>query len=291
MLVRQAAKDILSGGTLTAIARQWNQAGVTSTRGAKWDVPRVKRMLVNPRYAGLRTYHGKVIGPGAWEALLDPDTHAGVVAILSDPSRGKRDVSWERRYIGSHRYLCGRCGATMLHKISKVQGKTVHRYACTAAHHLARSQPDVDAVVEAVALEFLRDQKNLHKFLAAKKDGDIDPGELRARRDALRAQRDELATLFADGVLDGAAVRRESAKLSQKIGVIDTALADLARRSPLAELLSEGADKLDERWAAASPDIKGKCLDELFTVRVEPAPSKGGRFNPDLITFDWKHKR
>lgn len=58
------------------------------------------------------------------------------------------------------------------------------------------------------------------------------------------------------------------------------------RISPLAELLCEGVDKLDERWAAASPDIKGKILDELVTVVVNPAP-KGPYFQPEYIEFCW----
>ena len=135
-------------------------------------------------------------------------------------------------------------------------------------------------------LEYLRDTTKLHTILAARKGKDGDPAELRARRAALMAQKDELATLFADGVLDGPAVRRESGKLAQKIGALDAALADLARRSPLAELLCEGVDKLDERWAAASPDIKGKILDELVTVVVNPAP-KGPYFQPEYIEFRW----
>jgi len=87
-------------------------------------------------------------------------------------------------------------------------------------------------------------------------------------------------------------VRRESAKLSAQIGDIDAALADLARRSPLAELMSEGVEHLDKRWAAASQDIKGKVIDELFTVVVNPASANGGRggFDHDCIDFDWKNR-
>ena len=110
------------------------------------------------------------------------------------------------------------------------------------------------------------------------------PRALRTRRAALQAQKDELATMFTEGILDGPAVRRESAKLSEKIGTIDAALADMARRSPLADLLADGLDKLDQRWAEATPDMKGKIIDEMFTVRVNPAP-KGRYFKPEFIEF------
>jgi DNA invertase Pin-like site-specific DNA recombinase len=284
-LVRQAADDVLAGKTLTAVARQWNEAGVLSTRGAKWNVPRIKRLLVNPRYAGLRTYKGKIVGPGAWTAIIDPETHAGLSAMLRDPSRGT-NVSWERRYLGSFRYVCGRCEAVMKHAISThSDGSCYHRYTCTARAHLSRTQADLDDYVERVALQHMRDSQKLKKALAAAKGKTgAGPDELRVRRTALQAQKDELAALFTDGVLDGPAVRRESAKLTMKISEVDAALAELVRKSPLAELLSDGVEKLDKRWAAASADIKGKIIDELFTVVVNPAP-KGSHFRPEYIEF------
>jgi hypothetical protein len=51
--------------------------------------------------------------------------------------------------------------------------------------------------------------------------------------------------------------------------------------------MSEGAEHLDKRWAEASQDIKGKVIDELFTVVVNPASVNGGRggFDPDCIEF------
>ena len=287
-LIRQAASDVLTGKSMRAVARDMNKAESLTAAGKPWNGVNLKRVLMNPRYAGLRVYRGKVVGPGDWQAILDADTHAGLVAILSDTSRGPATVNYERRYIGSRRYLCGRCGAPMQHTVaSHADGRTFHRYACTAAAHLARSQPELDAYIERVALGYLLDAEKLHKAIAAKTaDGGVDPGELRTRRAALVAQKDELASMFTDGILDGPAVRRESAKLQQKISTIDSALADLARRSPLADLLAEGAHEVENRWAAASPDMKGKIIDELFTVVVNPAP-RGRYFKPECIDIRW----
>lgn len=283
-LIRQAAADVLTGVSVRAIARRWNERGVTTVAGKEWNNRNLKPVLVNPRYAALRTYHGKVVGPGNWPAVLDLDTHHGLVAVLADRSAGPATVNYERKYVGSRRYICGRCGARMHHTVSaNKQGRRWHRYVCTAAAHLGRSQPELDAYVEAVALTYMKDSDRLARILGTHHDtGGPDPAELRARRAALTAQKDELATLFTEGVLDGPAVRRESAKLATKISALDAALAETARRSPLADMLSEGLDELDQRWAAASPDIKGKVIDELFTVVVNPAP-KGRYFKPEYI--------
>jgi site-specific DNA recombinase len=280
-MIRQAAADVLAGTSLRAVARAWNTSGVTSTRGASWNTSRVKRLLLNPRYAGLRSYHGKVTGPGDWKVILDPDTHHGLVAVLRDESRGGA-VSYERKYLGSHRYRCGICGAVLQHTVSThADGRTFHRYACTAAAHLSRTQPELDAYIETTILAYLRDNKKLAAILADSENV-VDANELRMRRTALVAQKDELATLFTDGVLDAPGVRRESAKLTQKIAGIDSVLADLARRNPVADLVKDGPELVATRWAALSPDLKGKIIDEVCTVTVNPSP-RGRYFRPECI--------
>lgn len=288
--LRQAAADVLAGKSLRAIVREWNTVEVPSVRGGKWDGTKLLRMLQNPRYAALRSYNGKVVGPGDWPAIVDADTHAGVVAVLSNTERKTGTVRYERKHLGSYRYLCGRCRAPMAHTTAKhADGRTFHKYKCSASAHLARSQPELDAHVERVALAWMRDEKRIAKILGTKRQkGSDSPTELRTRRAALVAQKDELATLFTDGVLDGPAVRREAAKLQTKIAAIDHTLAEAARRSPLSELLSQGLDTLEVRWADLTPDLKGKIMDEMFTVVVNPSPVRrpGRYFNPDLIDFE-----
>ncbi|SKS22566.1 recombinase [Mycobacteroides abscessus subsp. abscessus] len=68
---------------------------------------------------------------------------------------------------------------------------------------------------------------------------------------------------------------------------MDAALSELSRRSPVAELVSDRA-KLDERWAALSPDLQGKVVAELMTVTVLPAPKGSKGFRPEFIQIDWR---
>ena len=178
--------------------------------------------------------------------------------------------------------VCGICGAVLHHTVSThADGRTFHRYACTAAAHLSRTQPELDAYVEAIVLAYLRDDTKLAAILA-EGENVVDADELRTRRTALVAQKDELATLFTDGVLDAPGVRRESAKLTRKIAGIDTALAEAARRNPVADLVKDGPELVETRWAALSPDLKGKIVDELCTVSVNPSP-RGRYFRPECI--------
>lgn len=286
-LIRAAANDLLAQRSLISIVKEWNSNGVRTPKGKQWQLFPFKRMITSPRLAGIRTHRGKAVGRGNWQPILDEDTHNGVVAVLSDPTRqrpgSRNEVSWERKFVGSYRYLCGVCGAVLARDSNG--GKSTYR--CTESAHLSRVQQPLDDYVAEVVIAYLKDQDNLHRILgSAKRAADTDPADLRARRTALKASKDQLATLLADGVLEVQSVRREAGKLQQKIDTIDRALAEMARRSPLSELLSDGVDTLEERWDAATPDIKGKILDEFVRVRVMPVRG-GGIFRPEFIKFEW----
>ncbi len=295
-LIRKAASDILSGKSANSIIRAWNAAGVTTARGNQWILTTFRRLMTNPRYAALVEYRGRILDTEAqWPAVLTVEQHNGLVAVFKDKAANFKGTSWERKWLGTRRYVCGhrgddgqQCGALMEHYVSK----QAHAYRCMASRHLSRQQPPLDELVEKMALGFMHDKGKVGALMAAaSKDRDgIDGNELRTRRGALQATKDDLAALFTEGVLDAASVRRESAKLAAQIGDIDAALAELARRSPLAELMSQGADHLDKRWAAASQDIRGKVIDELFTVVINPASVNGGRggFDPNCIDFIWR---
>ena len=97
---RTAVADVLAGKSIRGVAAEWNAAGSARPRWRApprsatarstsspetWNSPRVRRLLVNPRYAGLKVHRGKVIGKGDWTPLIDEDTHRGLVAYLTRP--------------------------------------------------------------------------------------------------------------------------------------------------------------------------------------------------------------
>jgi len=275
--LRHAVRDILDGRSLRSICTEWNQRGLLTPKatngekrpgGTKWANPQLRRLLVRPVYAGLRSYGDAQPVKGDWEPLIDIDTHRGLVAFLSDPDRTPA-CAFERKHLLSSVAVCGVCGGKLY---TRRPGKDRRRvYVCTdsAGRHVGRLAAPLDELVEATVLTVLRDS-DIHRRLIERDD--IEVGALHARRTALTARKGELATLFAEGVLDGPAVRRESAKLAEQIAGIDKTLADAVRTSPAAALLKDGVGRLDEYWAAASPDIRGKVIDELMTVTVHPTP-------------------
>ena len=95
---------------------------------------------------------------------------------------------------------------------------------------------------------------------------------MHARRTALQARLDELGAMFGAGEIDSGQLRSGTAELRGRLGEIDRILADAAATSPAVHLLDGDPDELETRWAALSPDMKGKIVDELMTVTVMPTP-------------------
>lgn len=283
--LRQAARDVKTGRSLRSIALDWNAQGITTSRGKKWTNLRLRRVLMNPTYAGLVTYQDKVIGEGKWESLWDKDFHYALCAFLTDESR-RPAVSFERKYVGSGIYRCGKCGNPLYAQRRQGSEHSVS-YICRASAHLGRSVAPLDAFVETLVLNLLR-RSDIGRRLTKREDIDVDM--LVAQRDGLTAQKDKLATLLIEGVLTEIGVRRESEKLQQQIDGITKVLTAATRTSPAAALLTDGVDKVGEHWAAASPDIRGKVINELMTVTVLPVPHgcRGvdratGEINPEFI--------
>ena len=47
-------------------------------------------------------------------------------------------------------------------------------------------------------------------------------------------------------------------------------------------------EQLGDRWAALSPDIRGKIIDQLLTVTVNRSPRGLRRFDPQYVNIEWK---
>jgi DNA invertase Pin-like site-specific DNA recombinase len=292
--VAQAITDVLAGTSLRAIAKRWNAAELTTPKrkkrgGGEWNNHTVRRALIKPCYAGLRVYQGKVVGQGTWTPLIDKDTHDGLIAFLSDPSR-RSHLSFERKHQGSGVYLCGVCGGRLYARDRPVY------YRCKPGDrevdengqkidHVARKGEPLDAYITALVLGVLR-RDDIASRLSPRPD--LDVAALRARRIGIQSRLSDLAAMFARAEIDAEQLRRGTADLREQMAGIDKVLAQAAGTSPAIVFL-DGDDDLETRWAALSPDLKGKVINELMTVTVMPAPRGGTKvFDPTYIQIEPK---
>ena len=285
--VRHAVRDVLAGRSLRSICVEWNTSGLRTPKGRKkggvvWTNSQLRRVLTKPTIAGLRVYThdgATMERPGDWTPLVDPDTWRGLCDYLADETR--RPASFfERRHMLSGIAVCGICGKPMY--AAAPHGPDRPKiYACKPTKHCSRLAGPLDELVESLVLTLLADPR-IAQRLAERDNIDI-PG-LQARRTALQTSKNQLARLLREGVLDEPGVRTESATLTEQITGINTVLAAAAATTPAATMIKDGPTRVAQHWQAASPDLRGKVVDQLMTITVKPTPRGVKGVNTDRET-------
>ena len=113
-----------------------------------WTHNSVRKILLNPRNAGIATYNGEVVGKGKWEPIISEETHALLVAKLTNPARLTRTKAPSR----------GRAAENLLrHRQVRTCGENVNAgsghkglpiYQC-ASYHVSTSRPEADEIVRS----------------------------------------------------------------------------------------------------------------------------------------------
>ncbi len=302
--IRWACRHVLSGGSVSAILREWTDRGVkprfegrTRRDGSGQDVPfsgrwthaSVTRILANPHIAGLCVYQDEIIGDGTWTPIITPETRAAVKDILSDAGRAapRGKVS-----LGGFLFYC-RCGA-------KVQRDTRYRgrkgnpgrvsipiYKCLEYTAKAEGRPgphvtiaasQIDRYVEMRLLDRMRESDAAQVF-ERKRDGTADVSKLKQERKEIS---DGLARMAGDeamGILPRSiyldAAKRGTARLEE----IDAQIAEAGKTDAAALLL--GADDPGDVWPNLDVTVQRKIIESVMHITLKP-PGCGCRKCPKV---------
>lgn len=276
--LEQAAQLVLSGETLAAGVRLLDRRGLTTTAGKPWNVTSLRRALLNPRYAGRVMYNGADVTAGAWPVILPADVQERLGEKLRDVQRRVQQGTTPK-FLLSGLARCGRCGEVMFATPMKNRGTPYMGYRCPACY-LSRRLDLVDEVVEGVILARLSQPDASSLFVE-----DEDVPALRAEAGELRARRDDLAALLADGLLSASAVRERSGDLTRKINDLEDRIGHALGESPLAALAD--AEDVRAAWESLSLRSRKQVVELLMTVTILPA-GKGVRFDPEQVQVEWR---
>ena len=291
--VRQAVTDVLAGKSIQQLTREWNEAGLKTTLAGRthnkrtvtgvWTGPNLRRMLLNPRHAGLRVHQGKVVARGDWTAIIDADTHHGLVALLTNPARLSHN-SFEKKWIGSGLYRCGVCcdGTTMTTTVKA--GRKPRGYVCRKQGHLLRGGEPLDDYITAHVLERMT-QPDAADLLG---NQGVDVTALGVQLDALQRKLDKTTRMFDDDQIGADQFADLSRSTRSKMAVIQNQLAEATRVSPAAALVAAGTDAWT-LWQSMSPAQRSQAVDEVCQVTVLPSPKGLRRFDSQYISVVWRH--
>jgi site-specific DNA recombinase len=285
-LLRQAAKDVLAGVSLNAIARRWNELGVlTPQRSRPWNGTVVKAVLTNPRQAGLRVHRGVVVGKGIWSPILDRQTHERLVEVLA--SRGRKRTTPPRRTAFTGLLHCGRCGGKLNRDV--VRGVVLYRChkrpGTVNCGGVSMTAPAVEAfIVDSVLAA--ADHDALASTVRGSSAEAVDPVETELEQIDERLA--GLAVAFSDGEID----RRQLAAGTERLKTRQAELRDQLS----AELQVQAADSLlvepgvlRSAWPELGADRQRTILQAVLDrVVITPALRRGPGFDPRRVKLMWR---
>lgn len=291
--IRKAAATVLAGGSIHAIVRDLRARGVKTSAGGTWYPTGVRRLLLSPRNASLRYYHGKPMGDGQWPPILDRDTYAELQAVLNAPGRHKAGPP--RRYLGSGIYLCGvrdetgePCDRRMYGVTEREKGA---RYRCESRRHLNVLADPIDELVLGAVVYLLTAEPTTIPG-SARPDGSIPA--LREEEGTLRTRLDRLAEAYADGTLDESQLAAGTARVRARLDEVTQKLAEAAESGSAVDavLSAEDAEATLRGWCRTDIARARAVVDEMVIVRLW-SPGKGARrFKPSSVGIGVKqHSR
>lgn len=276
--VKKAYADFLAGTTLSKIARDISAAGHSTTVGGQWTINGVRIMLLNPRYAGHRTYRGVIHGPGAWPALVDETIFEAVRVMLTDPDRNvsrSNALTW----LGTGLYRCGRCpDETVIctYRGIKARGTQRRVYRCPKCYKTRVADP-IDQYVELVMVDLLR-SPGLAARLTPTKVG-APTAELATEAAALRIRLNALADNL--DLSEVVLARREKA-IRERLGEIERELAEAGKGSAASSLL--GVADPGQAWLDLDDLARRQAVvRDLVTIRLLPTGPGRRAFDPASV--------
>jgi len=264
--IREAARRVLDGETLSAVVRDWNQRGLTTANGGPWRVNSLSSLLVQLR----------LVAP---PEILSEETHRQLVALHASRGKGPRRAT--RRYLLTGLLRCWRCGGSM-RGMPRSHGADL--YVCPGPPHGGCSGTAVtaDHAEEAVGAMVLA-RLDTPMLLRSPLDSAAAGRELAAHRRRL----DELGDMWASGRIG----REEWLALNRKVGdrarVAEAEVARAARAVALRGMAGTGA-ALRNAWPTMTIDerrgIVHAAIDHVVVLAAEPPRQV---FRPERLQPSW----
>ena len=290
-LIREAARRVLEGETLSSIRLDWNTRGVPSTTGKPWaSVTVVKRTMTTPRVAGLRVHQGAILEDveTAWEPILDRTTWEQLCAILNDPSR-RTSTAPSRDYPLTGGILtCALCGQPL-----KAMPKTGKRsYGCNKKtggcnRVFVRADP-IERYVRRTIVPVADSPAFLDEVFAVEAEQADEARELVIANAADERRLAELDDMLADGDMDRASYTRSASRIRERIAGRTAQLAGLRGQSALGRY----AGHVEESWDTMPvADQRLILLALIESVQIASTTRQGSNaFDTTRVGIRWRYE-
>lgn len=291
--VRRIFAEFLAGASLGQIARDLNDAGRTTRKGARWRSATVRRILMNPFYAALlppaqptgkhelATINLQACTAGAWEAIVEPEQLVATRGRLVGVKPNHNGTA--RRWLLSGLARCSVCREPVrsargeTHPSARKDGsgtaprQRYHAYRCINGHFM-RNGDLIDEYVAMLCIARLSEPDAA--TLLSPQPGKVDVAALHTRRDALRATRKNVFSLIDDDPSRLADAQDRLEDLEERLRTVDSEIASAVSMSPFADLV--GVEDVRAWWDAKTLARRRAIVEFLVSVAICPV-GKGRR--------------
>lgn len=275
---KAAYLSVLSGGGLAAQVRRLNDAGFKTGQGHLWRTETLRKWLVSPRNAGLRSHRGEVVGKGNWPGLVDEATWRAVKAILESPSR-KKKVGKSALALLTGIARCGVCGETVNMSGGGGRSNGNKNYNCRTGKHVSRAVRPVDELVTELAIAIIeRDGSDL---LINEERPDLEA--LYEQEAAARARLKQLGEDYAMDLIERSTMLAGTEAARVKIAEIQARITDAGRVDILGDAVA--ADDVWTWWHSeeVTNDRRRRIIDTLMDVTIMSAIRGRKAFDPTTV--------
>ncbi|HEX8859186.1 MAG TPA: recombinase family protein [Actinomycetes bacterium] len=270
--LRTIADEVLAGKGLRTICDELNAEGVKTTRPKSrdgWQGNGLRKLLRNPRIAGYATYKGDIVGDGNWEPILERETWRTLCALLDARSTPARPA----KFLLAGMLTCGACGKTLHTR----KGRGYWAYNCLKSRggcggvdvHTER----VHDFVETFVRDKLADPRLRRRIAEHRHGGNT---HLLNEIEALQDRLAEIDAQMADPGRSMASLVKASDTVRARI---DELQAQLSTSVPVQ--MPSAAD-----WPTDLGRRRRIIRAVLRAIYVDPAPIRGGRFDPTRLRID-----
>jgi site-specific DNA recombinase len=293
-IVEEAARRVLAGESLNSIARDFTARGLTAADGSSaFYTRRLKRILLAPRVAGLRSYKPEgaeqptIVREAAWPAILPRETWEAVKGILEAPERrrggtpprwplaglltcGTPDCGQPLRTRG------GRHGAVYACDPSKLNFKGCGRISINARH------------AERIVLKMI-EERNWRRLAGALREASSTSVAAPGLAEQLAADEAELVSLARQRALRQIGdpewhAMREA--LNDRIASVNV---QLQRRLTLPPEALDPTTPISQSWPKLTVLQQRAVLKAIFKqITILPATKRGRELDPERVDPLWR---
>ena len=224
-LMQEAARRLLTGESLYAVASDFNARGLLTSKGSHWRSQTIRKAMLSPSIVGKRE-HGGQLYDGKWEPLIADKAWQQLRELLTDTSRkfGSMDGSYAgKRALGGGLSRCADCGQAL---VSQGAARLVcHSQATGGCGGVTITYEPFEEWLLSLVLARIDSPRWQRENARQTQKADTRADRLRAERRTLTAERQRVVRSYDLGVRAEDEMLRRVREIDAEVGRIDGQLS------------------------------------------------------------------